>query len=36
MKLLVNMIRIEDRHELPPNLWKQFDEGFYPLPRKDK
>ncbi|EEE49845.1 NADH-dependent flavin oxidoreductase [Staphylococcus capitis] len=26
----------EDRHELPPNLWKQFDEGFYPLPRKDK
>lgn len=26
----------EDRHELPPNLWKQFDEGSYPLPRKDK
>lgn len=26
----------EDRHELPPNLWKQFDAGFYPLPRKDK
>ena len=26
----------EDRHELPPKLWKQFDEGFYPLPRKDK
>lgn len=26
----------EDRHELSPNLWKQFDEGFYPLPRKDK
>ncbi|MFF5513330.1 NADH-dependent flavin oxidoreductase [Staphylococcus capitis] len=26
----------EDRHELPPNLWKQFDDGFYPLPRKDK
>lgn len=26
----------EDRHELPPNLWKQFDEGFYPLPRRDK
>ncbi|WP_367120927.1 NADH-dependent flavin oxidoreductase [Staphylococcus capitis] len=26
----------EDCHELPPNLWKQFDEGFYPLPRKDK
>ncbi|RIL72089.1 NADH-dependent flavin oxidoreductase [Staphylococcus devriesei] len=26
----------EDNHELPPNLWKQFDEGFYPLPRKDE
>ncbi|MDK7265021.1 NADH-dependent flavin oxidoreductase [Staphylococcus capitis] len=26
----------EDRHELPPKLWKQFDDGFYPLPRKDK
>ena len=26
----------EDRHELPPKLWKQFDEGFYALPRKDK
>ena len=26
----------EDRHELPPKLWKLFDEGFYPLPRKDK
>lgn len=26
----------EDRHELPSKLWKQFDEGFYPLPRKDK
>ena len=26
----------KDRHELPPKLWKQFDEGFYPLPRKDK
>lgn len=26
----------ENRHELPPKLWKQFDEGFYPLPRKDK
>lgn len=26
----------EDRHELPPKLWKQFDKGFYPLPRKDK
>ena len=25
----------EDKHELPPNLWKQFDQGFYPLPRKD-
>ncbi|HHU5536753.1 TPA: hypothetical protein ACUIE4_001205, partial [Staphylococcus aureus] len=19
-----------------PNLWHQFNEGFYPLPRKDK
>ena len=26
----------EDKHELPPNLWKQFNQGFYPLPRKDK
>ncbi|MCW1277648.1 hypothetical protein MIX80_03020, partial [Staphylococcus aureus] len=21
---------------LTPNLWHQFNEGFYPLPRKDK
>lgn len=26
----------EDKHHLPPNLWQQFNEGFYPLPRKDK
>ncbi|WP_154835878.1 NADH-dependent flavin oxidoreductase [Staphylococcus pasteuri] len=26
----------EDNHELPPNLWEQFNKGFYPLPRKDK
>ncbi|KAA2276898.1 NADH-dependent flavin oxidoreductase [Staphylococcus haemolyticus] len=26
----------EDKHELTPNLWKQFNQGFYPLPRKDK
>ncbi|MCH4391729.1 NADH-dependent flavin oxidoreductase [Staphylococcus haemolyticus] len=26
----------EDKNELPPNLWKQFNQGFYPLPRKDK
>ena len=26
----------EDKHELIPNLWKQFNQGFYPLPRKDK
>ncbi|WP_436855276.1 NADH-dependent flavin oxidoreductase [Staphylococcus caeli] len=26
----------KDRHHLPPNLWKQFNEGFYPLPRTDK
>ncbi|WP_436861019.1 NADH-dependent flavin oxidoreductase [Staphylococcus caeli] len=25
----------KDRHHLPPNLWKQFNEGFYPLPRTD-
>ncbi|MBL7572836.1 NADH-dependent flavin oxidoreductase [Staphylococcus saccharolyticus] len=25
-----------DNHELPPNLWKQFNAGFYPLPHKDK
>lgn len=24
----------EDNHNLPPNLWKQFDNGFYPLPEK--
>lgn len=26
----------EDKHGLTPNLWNQFNEGFYPLPRKDK
>ena len=26
----------EDKHELTPNFWKQFNQGFYPLPRKDK
>ena len=26
----------EDKHELTPNLLKQFNQGFYPLPRKDK
>lgn len=26
----------EDKHELTLNLWKQFNQGFYPLPRKDK
>lgn len=26
----------EDKHELTSNLWKQFNQGFYPLPRKDK
>lgn len=26
----------EDQHYLTPNLWKQFNQGFYPLPRKDK
>lgn len=26
----------EDKHELTPNLWKQFNQGFYALPRKDK
>ncbi|MCC3664917.1 NADH-dependent flavin oxidoreductase, partial [Staphylococcus haemolyticus] len=26
----------EDKHELTPNLWKQFNQGFYPLPRKEK
>ena len=25
----------EDRHNLPPKLSKQFDDGFYPLPRTD-
>lgn len=24
----------EDKHELPPNLWEQFNKGFYPLPKK--
>ncbi|QAV31354.1 NADH-dependent flavin oxidoreductase [Sulfitobacter donghicola] len=26
----------EDNHELPPKLWQQFNNGFYPLPRKDQ
>ncbi|MCG3411715.1 NADH-dependent flavin oxidoreductase [Staphylococcus massiliensis] len=26
----------EDKHDLPPNLWQQFNEGFYPLPRTDE
>lgn len=26
----------EDQHYLTPNLWEQFNQGFYPLPRKDK
>ena len=25
----------KDRHHLPPNLWDQFNRGFYPLPRTD-
>ncbi len=25
----------EDKHDLPPNLWEQFNNGFYPLPRTD-
>ncbi|WP_239701185.1 NADH-dependent flavin oxidoreductase [Mammaliicoccus sp. D-M17] len=25
-----------DKHELPEPLWKQFNAGFYPLPRTDK
>ncbi|MEB7421934.1 NADH-dependent flavin oxidoreductase [Staphylococcus arlettae] len=25
----------EDKHHLPPKLWEQFNQGFYPLPRKD-
>lgn len=24
----------EDKHELPPKLWEQFNKGFYPLPKK--
>ena len=24
-----------DKHHLPPNLWEQFNNGFYPLPRTD-
>ncbi|MCU5745959.1 NADH-dependent flavin oxidoreductase [Staphylococcus sp. SQ8-PEA] len=37
IKEIVNMYdpEREDRHDLPPKLWKQFDDGFYPLPRKD-
>ena len=26
----------EDQHYLTPNLWEQFNQVFYPLPRKDK
>lgn len=26
----------EDQHYLTPNLWEQFNQGFYPLPRKDR
>ncbi|MDU2695842.1 MAG: NADH-dependent flavin oxidoreductase [Staphylococcus epidermidis] len=26
----------EDQHYLTPNLWEQFNQGFYPLPRKYK
>lgn len=26
----------EDLHDLPEALWKQFNAGFYPLPRKDE
>lgn len=36
MKLLITLIQREDNHHLTPNLWHQFNEGFYPLPRKDK
>ena len=25
----------EDKHDLPPNLWEQFNRGLYPLPRTD-
>ncbi|HCN60451.1 MULTISPECIES: NADH-dependent flavin oxidoreductase [Mammaliicoccus] len=25
-----------DKHELPEPLWKQFNAGFYPLPRRDE
>ncbi|GAB4074161.1 NADH-dependent flavin oxidoreductase [Barrientosiimonas marina] len=25
----------EDKHDLPPNLWDAFNDGFYPLPRTD-
>lgn len=26
----------EDQHDLPSKLWRQFDDGFYPLPRTDE
>lgn len=26
----------QDHYELPPNLWKKFNNGFYPLPRTDE
>ncbi|WP_342610277.1 NADH-dependent flavin oxidoreductase [Staphylococcus hsinchuensis] len=26
----------KDKHQLPPNLWDQFNNGFYPLPRTDE
>ncbi|MEB7381866.1 NADH-dependent flavin oxidoreductase [Staphylococcus warneri] len=26
----------EDNHDLPPKLWQQLNNGFYPLPRKDQ
>lgn len=26
----------EDRHELTNNLWDQFNQGFYPMPKRDK
>ena len=26
----------EDNHHLTPNLWHQFNEGFYPNLRQDK
>lgn len=25
----------EDKHDLPPDLWEQFNKGLYPLPRTD-